>query len=97
MPKLLSVTPSHIPDKKYDAHFKTDSGREKTVPFGAKGMDDYTKTHDKEQRERYRDRHQKDLQTRDPTRPGFLSYYLLWGAAPSLRANLQTFKSKFNL
>jgi hypothetical protein len=95
MVKLVSVTKSHIPEKKYDAHFITDSGREKTVPFGAKGMDDYTITHDKEQRARYRQRHQKDLQTNDPTRPGYLSYYLLWGAAPSLRANLESYKRRF--
>jgi hypothetical protein len=96
MVKLVSVTKSHIPEKKYDAHFITDSGREKTVPFGAKGMDDYTlPPHDKEQRARYRQRHQKDLETNDPTRPGYLSYYLLWGAAPSLRANLESYKRRF--
>jgi hypothetical protein len=97
MTKLVSVTPSHVSGKKYDAHFVSDSGREKTVPFGAKGMDDYTITHDQEQRARYRQRHQKDLQTNDPTRPGYLSYYLLWGAAPSLRANLQSYRSRFHL
>jgi hypothetical protein len=97
MPKLLSVVPSDKPDKKLDATFISDAGRKKVVPFGARGMDDYTKTHDKEQRERYRERHQKDLQTGDPTRPGFLSYYLLWGAAPSLRANLATYRKRFNL
>jgi len=97
MPELVSVHPSHIPGKKFDATFLSDTGRKKVVPFGAAGMDDYTKTHDKEQRERYRERHQKDLQTRDPTRPGFLSYYLLWGAAPSLRTNLATYRKRFNV
>jgi hypothetical protein len=38
--KLLSVKPSHLPDKKYDATFKKDDGRTKTTSFGAKGMDD---------------------------------------------------------
>jgi len=97
MPKLLSVVPSHKADKKLDAKFVSDTGREKVVSFGAAGMDDYTKTRDKEQRERYRERHQKDLQTGDPTRPGFLSYYLLWGAAPSLRANLASYRSRYHL
>jgi hypothetical protein len=97
MPKLLSVVPSDKPDKKLDAKFVSDTGREKTVSFGARGMDDYTKTKDTAQRDRYRDRHQKDLQTGDPTRPGFLSYYLLWGAAPSLRANLASYRKRFNL
>ena len=97
MPKLLSVTPSHLPEKKYDAHFKTDQGRDKTVPFGAKGMDDFTKTKDTEQRERYRSRHSKDLNTHNPMSAGYLSWYLLWGAHPALRKNLEGFKRKFNL
>jgi len=97
MSKLLSVKPSHLPEKKYDATFVSSEGRKKVVPFGAKGMDDFTKTHDKEQRERYRERHKKDLNTHDPTKPGYLSYYLLWGASPSLRANLATYKNRFNL
>ena len=36
--KLLRIVHSHLPDKKYDAVFETDTGRTKTVPFGAKGM-----------------------------------------------------------
>jgi hypothetical protein len=97
MTKLLSVKPSHKEGKKYDATFVSEEGRTKVVPFGAKGMDDFTKTHDKEQRERYRERHRKDLNTHNPTRPGYLSYYLLWGASPSLRENISTYKRRFNL
>lgn len=95
--KLLSVKPSSKPDKKLDATFETDSGRTKTTSFGAKGMDDYTKTHDKEQRERYRDRHRKDLQTGDPTRAGHLSWYLLWGVNTNLQKNISAYKNRFNL
>jgi len=97
MTKLLSVKPSHLPEKKYDATFISEANRKKVVPFGAKGMDDYTKTHDKEQRERYRDRHSKDLKSNDPTKAGYLSYYLLWGASPSLRQNIEVYKKRFNL
>ena len=46
--ELLSVRPSAKSEKKYDAKFRTPQGREKTVSFGAAGMDDYTKTRDKE-------------------------------------------------
>jgi len=95
--KLLSVTPSDKPDKKYVAKFKTDQDRTRSVHFGAKGMDDYTKTHDKEQRERYRSRHGKDLKTGDPTKAGFLSYYLLWGDSTSMSANIASYKKKFSL
>jgi hypothetical protein len=97
MPKLLSVKPSPLEEKKYDATFETDKGRKKVVPFGAAGMDDYTKTHDKEQRQRYRDRHAKDLSSGDPTKPGLLSYYLLWGQSTSLMANLAAYRKKYNL
>tara|TARA_R110000868_G_C10652650_1_gene745107 strand:+ start:504 stop:749 length:246 start_codon:yes stop_codon:yes gene_type:complete len=79
------------------ATFETDTGRKKTTHFGAKNMDDYTLTGDKEQRARYRQRHQKDLQTGDPTRAGFLSYHILWGDSKSKRKNIQSYKSKFNL
>jgi hypothetical protein len=78
---------------KWIAHFK--DGR--TTRFGASGMDDYTITHDKEQRERYRKRHAKDLKTKDPHRAGYLSYYLLWGESTSLSTNLATYNSRFNI
>jgi hypothetical protein len=67
------------------------------VHFGAHGMDDYTLTHDKDQRSRYRQRHKKDLETNDPTKAGFLSYYILWGDSTSISANIRSYKKKFNL
>jgi len=82
--------------KKYVAVFTdTSTGREKKTYFGAAGMTDYLLSKDKERRSRYRSRHKKDLQTNDPTRAGFLSYYLLWGESTSLRTNLASYKSRF--
>lgn len=95
--KLISVTKSEAPGKKWKAIFQDDSGRRRTTHFGAEGMDDYTLTHDKEQRDRYRERHKKDLKTGDPTRAGFLSYYLLWGNSTSLNANISSFRRMFLL
>ena len=97
MVKLISITQSDKPDKKLVAKFQTDTGRTRSVHFGASGMDDYTKTHNKEQRDRYRTRHAKDLQTHDPTRAGFLSYYILWGNSTSLQTNIAAYKRQFNL
>lgn len=94
--KLLSVVPAKN-DKKFTATFLQDNGRTKTTHFGAKGMDDYTLTKDKDQRDRYRDRHKKDLKTKDPSKAGFLSYYVLWGDSTSFNENLKNYKSKFNL
>ena len=95
--KLLSIGPSSRPDKKLMAKFMMDNGRTKTTHFGAKNMDDYTITKNQEQRERYRARHQKDLLTKDPTRAGYLSYYILWGNSTSKQTNIQSFKKKFRL
>jgi len=60
-------------------------------------MDDYTISKDKEQRERYRTRHKKDLETNDPTKPGYLAYYVLWGDSTSRQANIASYKKRFNL
>jgi hypothetical protein len=95
--KLLSVTESPLPAKKLRATFQLDSGRLKHTDFGAAGMDDYTLTKNKDQRERYRTRHAKDLRTGDPTRAGFLSYWILWGPYTSRRENLEYYKRKYNL
>jgi len=95
--KLLSVKPSPTKTKKFMATFKKDDGKSKTTHFGAAGMDDYTLTKDKEARARYRARHAKDLKTNDPTRAGYLSYFLLWGNSTSLSQNIKAYKKKFNL
>ena len=93
----MVVRKSTKPGKKYMAIFTRDNGRTKTTHFGSAGMDDYTIKKDKEQRKRYRDRHQKDLSTGDYMRAGFLSYYLLWGNSTSMRENLKSYKKRFNL
>jgi len=95
--QLLRVFKSPNPEKKLRAIFLLDSGRRKRTDFGAAGMDDYTLTKSKEQRERYQTRHAKDLDTDDPTRAGYLSYYILWGPHTSIRSNVKAFKIKFNL
>jgi hypothetical protein len=65
--------------------------------FGAVGYDDYTTGHDADQRDRYRTRHKKDLDTHDPKKAGFLSYYILWGESTSLLANQRAYERRFNL
>lgn len=94
--KLLEVKESTKPDKKLMAVFESDTGRKKTTHFGASGMDDYTLTKDKSQRDRYRTRHKKDLETGDPTKAGFLSWYILWNK-PTKAASIADYKKRFNL
>ena len=96
--KLLDVVKSDKAGKKLRATFSNDTtGRNNTVHFGDSTMDDYTLTKDKEQRSRYRSRHAKDLDTGDPTRAGYLSYYILWGDSTSVAKNVAAYRNKFHL
>ena len=70
----VSITPSDSKTKKYKAVFTNADGKTKTTQFGAKGYSDYLSHKDKERRKLYRDRHKKDLKTKDPTRAGYLSF-----------------------
>ena len=90
---LVRVVTSPLSSKKWRAGFDDGSHTD----FGAAGMEDYTTHHDKERRERYRSRHRKDLDTNDPTRAGYLSWYLLWGDSTSLRTNIADYKHRFNM
>ena len=92
--KKVKIIKSDKKDKKYTAIFDID-GKKKIVHFGSAGMDDYTITKDKDQRERYRKRHKKDLDTNDPTRAGYLSMFLLWGDSTSLQENIKSYKKRF--
>ncbi len=92
----MIVKKSDKAEKKYVAIFTKDDGKIKKTYFGSAGMDDYTITKDKEQRKRYRSRHAKDLDTKDPTRAGYLSYNLLWGRSTSLRENIKNYKKRVN-
>lgn len=99
--KLISVKPSTDSKHKYVATFEV-NGREKHVPFGAAGMNDfilYSKK-DKELAEERRDlfweRHLKDMKTHDVTKPGFLSLFILWNK-PTLKASIADYKKRFNL
>lgn len=91
--KLLRVIRSPIATKKWRAEF--DDGTH--TDFGDSTMKDYTQHGDVERRKSYRARHRKDLETGDPRRAGYLSYYLLWGDSISLAANIRSYKKRFNM
>tara|TARA_R100000388_G_C7202126_1_gene139096 strand:- start:45 stop:344 length:300 start_codon:yes stop_codon:yes gene_type:complete len=99
MIKLIKIVKSTNPKKKFDAFFMID-GKERKKSFGARGMDDYTLTKDKEQRKRYRTRHRKDLLTPDNKKgigAGALSYYILWGDSTDIKKNISAYKKRFNV
>ncbi len=91
------IKPSKIKNKKYTAIFYDGDKKIKTSQYGDKRYEDYTQHKDKQRRDKYRNRHKKDLNTGDYMRPGFLSYYILWGDSSSLKTNISNYKKRFNL
>lgn len=96
--KLKSVKPSSDPDKKLDVTIEQPSGREKTIRIGARGMDDFTKTRDEEQKERYISRHRanEDWTQSGILSSGFWSRWLLWNK-PTLSGSISDVKKRFNI
>jgi len=87
----MQIIKLHGEPKKYMAIFSDG----KKTKFGASGMNDYTITGDKDARERYRSRHKKDLDTGDPRRAGYLSFYVLWGDSEDINKNISDYKKRF--
>jgi len=92
--KLISIKKSSKRGKKLTATFEI-KGRRKVIHFGAAGMSDFTKHHDRKRRNRYIKRHHKDLKTNDPSRAGFLSTFILWNK-PSLNASIRDYRKRLN-
>lgn len=88
MVKLIEIKPSTRKDKKLMAVFE-----DAITHFGAAGYSDYTQHKDKERRNRYIARHAKDLDTKDPTRAGYLSMFVLWNK-PTLEASIDDYKRR---
>ena len=93
--KFLGIQRSAIKNKKYVASFDL-GDKTKKVHFGHSYYEDYTTHHDKQRRENYRSRHNTGKDAK-PDTPNALSYHLLWGDSISLRENIKSFKSKYNL
>lgn len=91
MNKIIKLEKSNDGIHKWKATFKDG----KTTAFGAAGMSDYTLTGDKEARRLYRLRHRADLDTNNPQRAGYLSYYILWGESTSVAQNIKSFNKMF--
>jgi len=93
--KLISIAVSPRAGKKWRATFNHD-GTVFHTDFGASGYQDFTQHKEPERARLYRLRHQKDLNTNNPTKAGYLSYYILW-ASPNFDLNVRNYKKMFNL
>ena len=95
----LVINKSTKPEKRLVATFSEKDKKDKKVHFGLKNpkRGTYIDTGDKKARAAYRARHKKDLDTKDFTRPGYLSYFILWGESDSLKKNIELYKKKFKL
>ncbi len=96
-PRLVKIQKSRRAGKKLDAVFEWPDGRRRSVPFGATGYSDYTMHHDKERRRRYIERHARREDWTDPTKPGTLSRYILWGPTTDRRSAVRSYKRRFGV
>jgi hypothetical protein len=94
--RLIGIRSSMLRSKKWAAVFIVNN-KTKIVNFGARGMDDFTITHNRAQRDSYRARHAKDIKYNDPTRAGLLSYYILWGDSPNIAQNIAAYRIRFSV
>lgn len=81
---------------KFMVSFITDSGRLRTLRFGAKGMSDYTIHKDKERKDKYEARHKKNEDWTDLTKRGTWAKYILWNK-PSLKGSIKDMEKHFNI
>lgn len=92
----LIIKKSLKENKDYTAFFKNEDGKiVKTTHFGDSRLSHYTSGATKKQREAYLKRHKKDLETKDPMRAGYLSFFILWGESKSIRKNIKDYKERF--
>jgi hypothetical protein len=101
--RLKTVRRSHRPEKKWDAVFIKENGKEKVVSFGAAGMVDYTllkpdANHKNVTRKmRYIKRHSGMGESwNKPDTPGALSRWILWNKK-GFRESVADFKRRFGV
>tara|TARA_R110000851_G_scaffold236792_4_gene389460 strand:- start:77 stop:376 length:300 start_codon:yes stop_codon:yes gene_type:complete len=95
-PVSVVIKKSSKGEKKLMAIFTMTNGRTRTTHFGSAGMDDYTKTRDKEQKQRYLKRHRRNENWNNPVSAGALSRWILWDKE-TRGASVSAYKKRFNL
>lgn len=97
--KYAQLRKSSVQGKKYTlVFFDADRKKVKTIQFGQAGAEDYTKTADNEQRDRYRNRHNNSRENHNvPDTAASASWHILWGDSTSVSANYNAYLKRFNL
>jgi len=90
--ELIKIEKADDGKHKYIAYFNVD-GKEKHTLFGGYGYTDFTIHKDYDHRDLYIQRHKKDLNTKDMTKPGALSMYVLWNY-PTFSASVKDYKRR---
>lgn len=94
---LKSIHKSRRKEKKWDAVFVTQEGKEIRTAFGQRGYSDFTKNKNVTRRARYLDRHRgMNENWNDPTSAGALSRWILWNK-PTIKGSVRDFKKRFDV
>jgi hypothetical protein len=94
---LMSIKKSTKKGKKMMASFENcQTGRLKTIHFGALGYDDYTRHRDSNRKMRYIERHKSRENWNIPDTAGSLSRWILWNKI-SLKSSIEDYKRRFKL
>jgi len=94
---LETLGVSNRAGKKLKAVFRLDTGRTKTIHFGARNYQDYTQHHNKARRASYLSRHATTEDWTNPATAGALSRWILWGPSTDIVRNIVAYKKRFKL
>lgn len=99
--KLLKITKSDKKEKKYKATFENlDTNKTFIRHFGYYNPDDlkndFTLHKDEERRNRYINRAKSQLKD-DPTKPAYLSVFILWGDEPNFRKSVKDYSRRLDI
>ena len=92
----IDIVKSNKQEKKYDAIIHRETGRTKTVSFGASGMSDYTKHKDSERKNNFISRHKtrEDWSKAGYETAGFWSKQILWNK-PTIQESIKYLNNKY--
>ena len=90
-------TNNHKSKKSFQAVFLKDNGKYKKVRFGTESNYVLNPSKTPADREAYIARHKVRENWNDPTSPGALSRFLLWGKSRRMKNNIKMYKKKFNI